>query len=69
MEQYNEMVGIFASTDMNIDRKLLGFIFLILDNCTEQKIRDLLKGNVSIQLLQKVISLVWERYHDVEILP
>lgn len=68
MEQYNEMVGIFASTDMNIDRKLLDLYFNF-DNCTEQKIRDLLKGNVSIQLLQKVISLVWERYHDVEILP
>ena len=25
--------------------------------------------SVSIQLLQKVISLVWERYYDVEILP
>lgn len=68
MEQYNEMVGIFASTDMNVDRKLLDLYFNF-DNCTEQKIRDLLKGNVSIQLLQKVISLVWERYHDVEILP
>lgn len=68
MEQYNEMVDIFASTDMNVDRKLLDLYF-DFENCTEQWISNLLNDNVSIQLLQKVISLVWERYYDVEILP
>ena len=68
MEQYNEMVDIFASTDKNVDRKLLDLYF-DFEKCTEQWISNLLNDNVSIQLLQKVISLVWERYYDVEILP
>lgn len=68
LDLYKEMVDVFASTDMNADRKLLELYF-DFENCTEQKISDLLNENVSIQLLQKVISLIWERYYDVEILP
>lgn len=68
MEQYKEIVDIFASADIKADRGLLDLYF-DFEKYTEQGISDLLNESVSIQLLQKVISLVWERYYDVEILP
>ena len=68
MEQYKEMANIFASENTNVDHKLLDLYF-DFENCTEQRISGLLDENVSLQLLQKVISLVWDRYYDVEILP
>lgn len=68
MEQYNEMIELLESTSMSVDRKLVSLYF-DFEACTEQQIKDLLNENVSIQLLQKVISLVWERYCDLEVLP
>jgi len=68
MEQYDEMIELIEPTSMSVDRKLVNLYFHF-EECTEQHIKDLLNENVSIQLLQKVISLIWERYCDLEVLP
>lgn len=68
MKQYNEMINFIEPKSMSVDRKLVNLYF-DFENCTEQNIKDLLDDNVSLQLLQKVISLIWEHYCDVEILP
>ena len=68
MEQYSEMINVIEPTAMSVDRKLVNLYFNFED-CTEQNIMDLLNDNVSLQLLQKVISLIWERYCNAEILP
>lgn len=68
MEMYKDMVQLIEPELESVDHKLVA-LYYRFDECTEQQIIDLLDENVSIQLLQKVISLIWERYSDVEVLP
>lgn len=68
MEQYNEMIDVIEPEPTSVGRKLANLYF-DFEGCTEQDIKDLLNDNVNLQLLQKVISLIWERYCSDEILP
>lgn len=68
MTEYKEMIELINLEPESVDQQLIDLYFNF-EECTEQQIKNMLNQNVSIQLLQKVISLVWERYSDAEEMP
>lgn len=68
IETYLVIVNLCDPESEAVDRKLIT-LYYHFDECTEQQIKELLDENVSIQLLQKIVSLIWERYSGAEVLP
>ena len=57
------------STDKDNDNNRLVKLFDNYENCTEEEVAELFETEVSVQLIQKVVSLIWEKLSDEKELP
>ena len=66
--ELEKVLKVIDPENVSIERKLLN-IYKDYEACTEQDIEWLLSQNVSLQLLQKTYSIIWETYATQEMLP
>ncbi len=66
-DDFGEVLDIMNQHDSEVGR--LWALYCNADRCSREDIAKLLKGSGSIQLFQKTVALMWDRFSDNVVLP